>query len=171
MITLIVTCPRTTDKATVKRDLGKFFASETQLVIGAVTYPVKYSMMDVIPYPYEFQATVTLKMTDPFGYSVEKSLTGSGTASNLGNYETYPTFTIPASTNPTVQVGTDVLTYTGTIAANHTVVVDCEKQTAVDGATNVIANVSGDWPVLEAGDNTITVAVAGTATTWKDKFV
>jgi len=142
---------------------------ENELWIDDICYNVKYSMMDVIPYPYVFQSTVTLKMTDPFGYSIEKSLTGSGTASNLGNYETYPTFTIPPSTNPTIQVGTNVLIYTGTIAANHTVVIDCEHRTAVDGSANVIANVSGDWPVLAPCYNTVTV-VAGTVTTWKDKY-
>jgi len=145
---------------------------EQDFTYEGITYRVRYTqMMEIHDYPHNLQAIVPLKMSDPFGYSEENSLTGSGTATNAGNYETYPTFTIPASTDPTVQVGTDVLEYTGTIGAGDTLVIDCEARTAVIGSTNVLKNLSGDWPVLAVGDNTVTASEATIITTWRDKSV
>lgn len=126
-------------------------------------------MIEVKDYPHHLVATVPLKMADPFGYSGEQTLVGSGTATNSGIVETYPTFIVPPSTNPSIQVGTKVLNYSGTIAAGQTLVIDCKHQTAYIGSVNVIGAISGDFPVLEVGDNAVTVP-AGTITKWHDLY-
>jgi phage-related protein len=153
--------------------MAQFDPSFTQdFTYEGITYTVRYhQMMEIRDHAHYLQAIVPLKVADPFGYSEENSLTGSGTATNAGNYETFPTLTIPPSTDPTVQVGTDVLTYTGTIGAGDTLIIDCEARTAVIGSTNVLKNLSGDWPVLAVGDNTVTVSEATTIMTWRDKSV
>lgn len=162
-----------TTKPLARRDLAATFdPSFTQdFTYDGITYKVKYTqMMEVHDYPHNLQAIVPLKMVDPFGYSEQKSLTGSGIAVNAGNIETYPTFTLPPGTNPSITVGTTVLSYTGTIAAGSTLVIDCKNRTAYIGSTNVLSGLSGTFPVFPVGNNTVTVP-AGTVTTWKDRFI
>jgi phage-related protein len=108
-------------------------------------------------------------MTDPFGYYDENSLTGSGTATNAGNVETFPTIEIAGPvTNPSVTVNGINLAYTGTVDAGDTLVIDCEDQTVYIGTTNVIENFTGDFPSFQVGAN----IVVGTAVfKWRDKYL
>jgi len=173
IITLTLTSDDLTDKPKARRKLmAQFDPSMVQdFTYEGITYKVRYSqMMEIQDFPHNLQATVPLKMVDPFGYSHQKTLTGSGIAINNGNIETYPVFRIPASTNPVIKVGTTVLSYTGTVSAGNTLVIDCLNQTAFIGSANVLRNVSGNFPVLEVGDNTVT-APSGTLTIWKDRYL
>ncbi len=171
VITLTLTSPRMTSitKPTVRHDLGRYFVGQQELWIGNICYNVKYSgMMDVIPYSNYFIATVPLKMTDPFGYSIEHSQVNAGTCTNAGNIETYPKIEIGPSTNPSVTINGVSLSYTGTIATGHTLTIDCEAQTVYDNTTNVIQNFTGDFVAFQVGANIVT----GTATfKWRDKFI
>lgn len=143
---------------------------EQDFTYEGITYQVRYhQMMEIQDHAHYLQATVPLKMTDPFGYSEENSLTGSGTATNAGNYETYPTIEIAGPiTNPSVTVNGINLAYTGTVDAGDTLVIDCEDQTVYIGSTNVIENFAGDFPSFQVGNN----IVVGTAVfKWRDKYV
>jgi phage-related protein len=164
VITLILTTD-TRDKSAVKKELEEFLTSETELVIDDLTYAVKYSMMDVFSLAYAIQATVTLKMTNPFAYSEEHTQTGSGTCINSGNIETCPIIEIPSSVNPSVTVNGITLSYTGVVSG---LVIDCEKQTVMDGSTNVIQNFNGVFPVFKVGSNTVT---GNAVFKWRDRYI
>jgi len=148
---------------------GRLPKGQIELTIDGITYYGKVNW-EIEDLPHHLIVNVTMKCLDPFGYSEIKTLTGSGIAKNEGNHETYPTFTIPTSTNPTIQVGTTVLSYTGVVPSGKTLVIDCKHKTAYIGSDNVIANVSGTFPILLPGENTVTVP-SGTITSWRDCYV
>lgn len=91
-----------------------------------------------------------------------------GTLNLSGNRNTTGTITINGPrTNPTITLGTSVLTFALTIASGSVVVIDLDKRTAVlDGTTNVrgAITVTGGWPVLKAGNNSFTIGGTGTGT-------
>ena len=162
-----------TTKPLARRDLMAIFdplLGEQDFTYEGITYRVRYTqMMEIQDHAHHLQATVPLKMTDPFGYSEENSLTGSGTATNAGNYETYPTIEIAGPvTNPSVTVNGINLAYTGTVDEGDTLVIDCEDQTVYIGTANVIENFAGDFSSFQVGAN----IVVGTAVfKWRDKYI
>lgn len=119
-----------------------------------------------------FEFEIPLKMSDPFIESTdEHSLTGSGTITNAGNFETGLIVEIAGSaTNPSVTIGTNVLSYTGTIASGQTLVIDTEAQTAKIGSTNAAGSYNGVFPMLPSGNTSVT-ASSNVTVKWRDKWI
>lgn len=125
-------------------------------------------------YPTWFDFIIPLKMFDPYILgAVQKSLTGSGTATNDGNVAAPFTLTIQgAVTNPSVTVGGHVMSYVGTVALGSVLVIDTEKLTALLDGVNALPNFNGVFPQLQPGANTVTAAAAGTTTlNWYDRWI
>ena len=87
-------------------------------------------------------------MSDPFIVgSFEKILTGSGDIVNNGTFETPIIIEIAgSSTNPTVTIGTDSFSYTGTIPSGQMLIIDTDKATAKLNGTNVLDKITGPLP-------------------------
>lgn len=141
-------------------------------------YNVRYSgSMEIkSKYPTWFDFTIPFKMFAPYILGdTQKSLTGSGTATNGGTVATPFTLTIQgtvAVTNPSVTVGGYTMTYTGTVALGSVLVVDTEKLTAMLDGVNALPNFNGVFPKLQPGANTVTAAAAGTTVlNWYDRFI
>jgi predicted phage tail component-like protein len=139
-------------------------------------YKVKYSgKIPLDKYPTWMKFVIPFKITNPFANAVnEKSLTGSGTITNEGTFETPIIIEIPGpATSPTVSVGTSVISYTSTIAAGQTLIIDTATQTAKIGSVNAIAQVSGDIDILlEPGVNvSIVPSISSTVIKWRDKYL
>lgn len=125
-------------------------------------------------YPTWFDFIIPLKMFDPYILGTpQKSLTGSGTAVNDGTVATPFTLTVTGPvTNPSVTVGGYVMTYTGLVDTGKSLVVDTEKMTALYDGVNALPNFNGVFPKLQAGNNTVTAAAAGTTTlNWYDRWL
>lgn len=60
-------------------------------------------------------------------------------------------------TNPIINVGSKTLVYTGTLTAGQCLEINTETFQAKKGNTNVLNNVSGDWPVFSVGDNVVSI--------------
>lgn len=105
--------------------------------------------------------------------AVQKSLTGSGTATNDGTKETPFTLTIQGEvTNPSVVVAGYTMTYTGTIALGSVLVIDTGNITGVLDGVNALPNFNGVFPKLQPGSNVVTAAAAGITTlNWFDRWI
>lgn len=138
-----------------------------------VEYEVKYAgRIDPTNYPTWFEFTIPFKMHNPIISAVnEKTLTGSGTITNEGTFETGLIIEITgAVTNPTVVIGSDTLKYTGSISAGQKLIIDTEKMTVKIGSTNVLGNFNGVFPKLQPGSVTVT-ANNNVTIKWRDKFI
>lgn len=137
-------------------------------------YYVKYSgRIDITNYANWFKFTIPFKMKTPFVESiVEKSLIGSGTIKNEGTFETGLTIEISGPvTNPSLTIGTDVLSYTGTIASGNTLVINTLKKTAKIGNDNAINNFNGVFPLLPADTELDVVSSNNVTIKWRDKWL
>lgn len=101
------------------------------------------------------------KLTDNSSttYSVTSNLT-TLTVPHFGNHAAKPIITITGTgsnltiTNDSTEEG---FTWSGTLSANDTLVVDCDKMSIKKNGNNAFANFSGDYITLGEGDNSITV--------------
>lgn len=48
-----------------------------------------------------------------------------------------------------------VLEYSGTLAAGKTLVINCDDQLATNDGANAMAGITGDWILIDAGNNEI----------------
>jgi predicted phage tail component-like protein len=141
-----------------------------------VEYEVKYAgKIDLTKYTDWMEFTIPFRMNNPLIASRdEHSLTGSGTITNEGTFETGLIIEIAgAATNPSVTIGDVTLAYTGTIAAGQSLIIDTGAQTAKIGSVNAIAQVSGDIDyMLEPGANVSVVpSISTTVVRWRDKYL
>lgn len=141
------------------------------------TPPVDMSTGNATPF------TLELLAADPRRYAqTEDTLAGAGTATNGGDYPTWPTLTITmagaGAANYTADLTTDtplplVLDLTGLIATS-VVVVDMEsKRITVDGVEDASRYVSGDYFQLEPGANTVAYSNttnASSVLSWRDAY-
>lgn len=137
------------------------------------TYIVKYSgKIDISNYPSWFEFVIPFKMSEPFIIgSIEKSITGTGTAKNDGTFETGIVVEIKGpATNPSLTIGTETMSYTGTIATGQTLVIDTDKKTAKIGSSNVIANYNGKFPMLQPGETLVTSS-SNITIRWRDRWL
>lgn len=138
-------------------------------------YNVRYAgSIDFTPHTTWLEMTIPFKMFNPFIQGTpQKSLTGSGTATNAGNKETPFTLTITgAVTNPSVTVGGYTMAYDGTINAGSVLVIDTEKLTAMLNGVNALPNYNGVFPKLAVGNNVVVAAAAGTTVVaWYDRWI
>ena len=112
-------------------------------------------------------------MYDPFIYGTfEKSLTGNGKIKNEGTFETGLIIEISgAITNPSVTIGTDILTYTGTITSGNTLVIDTLKKTVKIGNNNAVDKFNGVFPLLPSETELSVVASSNVKIKWRDKWL
>lgn len=166
-------------KEFLKRDFAKYLnpvAGAKNLVFSddlEKTYVVKYAgKIDLTQYADWMEFVIPFKMANPYIVgSFEKKQTGSGTLINNGNVETPVTIEIAgAITNPSITFGTYILTYTGTIPAGQTLVVDTEKMTVTLNGVNVLNNWSGGFPKLQPGDTSVT-ADSKITFIWRERWV
>lgn len=118
--------------------------------------------------------TIPLKAPRPFYLGPTlNTMSGSGTATSAGGVEAPATVTIRgAVTNPSVTVAGATFTWTGTVGAGDTLVVDGERMTVTFNGANAISGFSGTFPTLQPGDNTITAPAQGSmTTTWRDRWI
>lgn len=111
---------------------------------------------------------------DPFWYSTEEhSVTGSGVLTNNGTVETPLIIEITGlATDPTVTIGNDTLSYTGSLGAGQTLVIDTEKQTVKIGNVNVIGGFTGKFPKIPPGNTNVIAASSGTTVfKWRDRWI
>lgn len=137
------------------------------------TYLVKYSgKIDVTEYPTWFEFTIPFKMSNPFIIGTfEKTLIGNGVLINDGTFETPLIIEISGPvTNPSVIIGTDTLTYTGTISSGQTLIINTENETVKIGNTNAMAGYNGIFPTLLVGSTNVT-AVNNVLIRWRDRWL
>lgn len=119
--------------------------------------------------------TIPFKLHDPvIKASTQSTLIGSGTAVNGGGDDCPVIVEIVGSvTNPSVTIGGKTMTYTGTVTASDTLIIDTEKLTCTFNGANALANLTGLSPKvkLAMGNNTVTAASAGTTTVkWYNRW-
>lgn len=139
------------------------------------TYIVKYSgKIDITQYPSWFEFTLPFKMSNPFIMgSFEKTLIGSGTLINAGTFETSLTIEIAGpATNPSLVIGGQTLSYSGSIPAGQTLIIASNggTGTAKLGGVNAMAGYNGIFPSLQPGNTNVT-AGSNVIIRWKDKWL
>ncbi|MDD3269645.1 MAG: phage tail family protein [Syntrophomonadaceae bacterium] len=113
---------------------------------------------------------------EPLAYSISELQITSfffGALNNAGTYEALPVITISAEmdrdtettgawradeatiNNPTLTIEDKILDYTGTLTEGQSLIIDCAKYQVTKAGVNDMANVSGEFPVLYAGDNDV----------------
>lgn len=119
---------------------------------------------------------VTLLAKDPRRFAQSTGgRTGAGSITNLGDFRSWPTLTITMSgagnaayaytnTGPT-EAKTLTLNLSGLVNTN-VVTVDCERRTISVGTTlRMDLYVSGDYPQIQPGSNTVAIANTSNTTT------
>lgn len=119
--------------------------------------------------------TIDFFLKDPRRYAQTAStVTGTGTASNKGDYRTYPTITITATGagSATYSVANTTLGQTMTLNLSSlvntdVVVLDMDKQTIKKNGTDAASLIVGTpaWFYLQPGNNTVTVTNGTNMTT------
>lgn len=139
------------------------------------TYMVKYvGKIDITQYPTWLEFTIPFKMIDPFILgSVEKQLIGNGILTNNGTFETPLVIKITGPvTNPSVVVGGQTLTYTGTVPSGQILSIDTGNKTVKLNGVNALSNYNGIFPMLQPGNTSVTAASAGTTVfKWRDRWL
>ena len=166
-----------------KSDLQRLFAMYLNPIRGAKKlvfsddidkcYMVKYSgKIDPTNHPTWFQFAIPFKMSDPFIYGTfDKSLVGNGNLINSGTYETGLIIEIQGpATNPTLTIGAEIITYSGTIPGGQSLVINTGKGTVKIGPVNAMADYNGALPLLYPGETPV-VAPGNVTIRWKDKWI
>jgi len=121
---------------------------------------------------------------DPFAYGQEITASvndgDSITLTNAGTWSTPLTITMQASgqdvVDPAVTVGSKQIKYTGTLAVGSTLTIETDKMTAVLDGQNALANITGEFMMLQPGDSQATPSKTsgGTLTVtfaWKPRWL
>lgn len=172
--------------ASEKETLKRLFAKYLNPTEGSKTltfssdfekmYLVKYSgKIDLNQYADWMSFTIPFKVVNPYiSGSFENIQTGSGTLTNSGTLATPLVITISGpSTNPSIAIGSDTISYTGTISAGDTLTIDTENLTAeLSDGTNVLHNLTSGVPdiKLQPGDTSVT-ADSNATITWRDRWI
>ena len=167
------------DKAKLKR----LFAMYLDPTKGAKTlifsddieksYIVKYSgKIDLTNHPSWFEFVLPFKMNDPLIIgSFENMLVGSGKLENKGTFETGLIVEIKGPiTNPSLNIGGEVVAYTGTIANGNTLVIDTDLEIAKIGNSNAVDGYNGNFPLLYPGETNV-IANSNVTIRWRDKWI
>jgi phage-related protein len=129
---------------------------------------------DIKRYPRFLEVRAQFK-TDPFWFSTEEhSLTGNGTITNNGTFETPLTIEIAGLvTNPSVIIGSDTLAYTGTIPSGQTLILTVIANgsgTAKIGSVNAMVGYNKAFPTMQPGSINIT-ASSNVTIKWRDCYL
>jgi len=167
------------EKIDLKRLFAKYLSplnGEKSLVFAddiERQYKVRYSgKINPDNFPSWFRFAIPFKMSSPFVIgSFENMQIGKGTIENKGNIDTHVIIEISGlTTNPSLIFNGEELSYTGTINASETLVIDTYKQTAKIGDLNVLDNWCKIFPILKPG--TIDVAMSNNiAIKWRAKWL
>jgi predicted phage tail component-like protein len=172
----------TLQKEQLKRTIAKYLnpVSGTKKLVFLddidVQYEVKYAgKIDLTKYADWMEFTIPFKMCQPFIESREQHIqTGAGVIVNSGTFETPILIEIPGpANNPTVSIGTSIISYIGTIASGQTLVIDTGAQTAKIGSSNMIANVSGaiDYMLQPGISASVVPSISTTRIKWRDRWL
>jgi phage-related protein len=118
--------------------------------------------------------TIPLKATNPLYIgSTLHTIAGGGTATNDGTTDAPMTIHIRGPvTNPAMQIGGFSLTWHGTVGQADELVIDTELRTVTFNGINARSGLTGAWPVLKPGDNSVTAPTTGSMTlSWRDRWV
>ena len=138
------------------------------------TYMVKFSgKIDPTMYATWFEFTLPFKMSNPIiKGSFKKTLTGSGTITNVGNFETPLTIEISGpSLSSSIQIGTNVFTYTGTIPSGQKLIIDTGASTVMLNGLNALGNFIGELPLFLEPGNTNVIANSDVMFKWYDSWL
>lgn len=119
-----------------------------------------------------FKISVPLICQPIWTSDAEHALTGSGTLTNAGTFETPVVVEIRGPcANPTVTIGSYTMTYTGSLTSSDTLIIDTGALTCTFNGVNALA-FNGVFPKLDVGANTVVAASAGTTMfTWRDSWL
>lgn len=82
------------------------------------------------------------------------TLSGTGTITNPTRFTAKPVITVSGSGNGTIECGGNTITIAGIYDG---MTIDCEQMDAYAGTTNLNNLVSGSFPVIPGGEQTITI--------------
>ena len=82
------------------------------------------------------------------------TLSGTGTITNPTRFAAKPVITVSGSGNGTIECGGNTITIAGIYDG---MTIDCEQMDAYAGTTNLNNLVSGSFPVIPGGEQTITI--------------
>lgn len=82
------------------------------------------------------------------------TLSGTGTITNPTRFTAKPVITVSGSGNGTIECGGNTITIAGIYDG---MTIDCEQMDAYSGTTNLNNLVSGSFPVIPGGEQTITI--------------
>lgn len=177
ILELHVVTPEGVDKGHLKRKLaGYLYPREKTLIFLddlEKIYNVKYSgKIDLNQYPSWLEFTIPFKMENPFiEGAFEQSHSGTGVLVNNGSASVFPVIEIRGpATNPVIEIDGRILSYTGTINAGKTVIVNTEYMAVDMDGTNVLENFNGVFPTLKVG-NTSVIAGSNVTFRWRDRWV
>lgn len=169
---------------TQKEDLKELFAQYLSPLNGEKSltfandiekqYKVRYSgRINIENYPTWFKFVIPFKMSSPFiTGSFENIQIGSGTIENKGNTDTHMIIEIGGlSVNPSLTINGELLSYTGTINAGESLVIDTKKRTAKIGETNVLNNWCKKFPVLDSETEVEVIASNNIIIRWREVWL
>lgn len=121
----------------------------------------------------EFTSTVTVLNRGGFSvpfdvpFSLSNNPSGEETViNNLGNAEYYPTVTLTAPLTRPILINDTTgqqIEYTGDLETTDYLELDFYERTALlNGTTNALASINGDWWYLEPGNNNVRLSSSGT---------
>lgn len=148
------------------REYGTLAYESDPAKVMAVRLNGKPSQQDI---PGRFRISIPL-LCQPLWYGdTEYSLTGSGTATNLGTFETPVIVEVRGPcTNPSVSVNGITMTYTGLLGSGDIIIIDTGALTATLNGVGALT-FNGAFPTLLPGDNTVVAATGGTTIfKWRD---
>ncbi len=175
----------TQSKLSLRRTLAKYLnpsAGYKKLLFmddPSVFYEVKFASKIGFEYqPSWFEFVIPFK-TKPFVLSmVEHELVGSGNILNEGTFECPLDIVIEGpSTNPSVTIGTSVVSYTGSLIEGESIIIKLGKtlgcQTAYIGVDNALADITGDLDITLEPQTTISVVATEPTTSikWRDTYL
>lgn len=172
-VTLELVSPRTTDKATTRRDLlASFPLREVEITFeGFIHKVVLESQITFKDYPHHLEASVPLRMCNPYVYGTLRELTESGTAQNSGNTDSYPLIEIYGMvTDPSISVGSTTMTWNGTLGAGETLYIDCQKKTVRHESDNAMGGFSGSFGSIPSGGTSV-YSTCSFKVTWRDTYI
>lgn len=172
-------------KTKIANTLELIKKNKKKLTIGSAdtSFDVKYSGVATIDDSRGnyIKLDLPLKATNPYAYGeFENTLKGSGLLVNNGIVATGARFEIIGPfTNANLLLGSTLLSWQGTIAANEKLVIDtenftCFKVDANNIKTNAMATFNGNFPKIPRGSITLECNAninALTTTHWRDKFI
>lgn len=93
------------------------------------------------------------------GMDESVELTGAfpNTPINLELPEEWPPPLVTTLSTPSITINGKTLVYADTITEGQTLTINTDTYQATKGGVNVLGKISGDWPVLEVGNNTVLI--------------